>query len=129
MSRRPAFKFRPVEYLIRLRSLGYIAVNGFAVQMPPPLAALRLCARKGGVRHWVIDHYDSGLSIGGPVFRIDATPEAMEYSRRWSFDRSSRDAVVRSAYRYLMHLRRNGELGQLLIDHGQPSVARELVLA
>lgn len=81
-------------------------VTGEALALPPPLNEFRMCVRRDG-KEWVIDHYDSGKAIVGPL--VDALEERkgrLAYMRRWQRDGGSKTRVVAWLIRYLLHLLR-----------------------
>jgi hypothetical protein len=109
---RPAVRYAPLEYRIAVYNTTGWLVDGFAVELPPDLRWVHVCVRKDGPRDWRIDHYETGLSIIGPL--VPAAPVLTEAQRRfvkrYTFDRSSRDRLVAGAIRWMRFLDRRGLL-------------------
>lgn len=98
-------KFLPVDYRIDCL-LGPRDVRGYAFQAPAPFDRLHFCVRRDG-REWVIDHFESGLGVSGPVVSVTARDRtALTYVEKWRADRRSRSKAVAWLLRYLPEARR-----------------------
>ena len=81
-------------------------VRGEALALPPPFEDMRFCVRKDG-REWVVDHYDSGMAMIGPVVdALETRNGRLGYMHRWQRDGRSKTRVVAWLIRYLLHLTR-----------------------
>ena len=110
-------KLAPVKYRIATAA-GPREVSGYAVELPGRLRGIRVCVRRVG-GEWCADHYDSGMSMGGPVMAVTETdPGVIARVRRWRFDGGSRARAARWITRYLAHLRRCGALRAHFETHG-----------
>lgn len=96
---------KPVAYYIACYKGEHLVV-GHAIDLPKPFADMRFCARRDG-KEWVIDHYDSGLAMIGPVVNaLEERKGRLNYMRRWQRDTASRDRAVSWLVRYLRRLHR-----------------------
>lgn len=109
---RPLVRYLPLEYRIAVHSREGWLVDGFAVELPPDLRWVHICVRKGGPRDWCIDHFETGLSMNGPLIPVTAilTREQQRFFKRYEFDRTSRGRAVASAIRWMRFLDRRGLL-------------------
>ena len=94
-------KLAPVKYRIATAA-GPREVSGYAVELPGRLRGIRVCVRRVG-GEWCADHYDSGMSMGGPVMAVTETDPGV---------------IARWITRYLAHLRRCGALRAHFETHG-----------
>lgn len=108
----PVVRYAPLEYRIAVYAETGWIVQGFAVELPPDLRWVHVCVRKDGPRDWHIDHYETGMSMNGPLLPVTAI---LTYGERriielYTFDRSSRDRLVAGAIRWMRFLNRRGLL-------------------
>lgn len=110
--------FVPVHYKIQTHLTGHHYVNGYAWQLPAPLSGLRFCVRECN-GEWVIDHFDSGLGVHGPLIEVgDQDRRRLAYVRRWRRDGATLERCARWLERYLRHQHRRGELRRVLEKNG-----------
>lgn len=107
-----AVRYAPLEYRIAIHDGNDWLVDGFAVELPPDLRWVHICVRKNGPRDWRIDHFETGLSMNGPLIPVTTvlTREQQRFFKRFEFDRTSRDRAVASAIRWMRFLNRRGLL-------------------
>lgn len=104
-------RYAPIRYQIAIYG-GALDVKGYAVDLPAPLDWLHICVRRDTWNDWRIDHYETGVAIVGPVWRVtsELTAAQRRLQRRYRFDHSSRDAIVRSAWAWCNYLHGLGAL-------------------
>lgn len=109
---RPAVRYAPLEYRIAVYATTGWLVDGFAVELPPDLRWVHVCVRKDGPRDWRIDHYETGMSMNGPLVPVAAilTEAQRRIVKRYTFDCRSRDRLVAGAIRWMRFLNRRGLL-------------------
>lgn len=105
--------FVPLTY--RIAKFYGPEVRGYAFQMPAPLSGLRFCVRwRKWHQDWVVDHYDSGHRLGGPLAEVLTSRRIIRYCERWHEDGSSREAAAQWAIRYLRHVVSTGRIRKLM---------------